>query len=149
MLYCLTVEHVMENVCQLLGITKLNTTSYHPQCDGMVERLSRSLKSMLRENVAKFGGQWDRFLPGVLWAYRNTPHESTREKPSFLLFGMDLRSPTEAALLPLDPVSPCDLDDYREELIVSLSSARQLNSFPHSGSPETLQEAVRQGVNSN
>ena len=47
---------VMEEVCQLLGITKLNTTSYHPQCDGMVERLNRSLKSMLRKHVAKFGG---------------------------------------------------------------------------------------------
>ena len=81
---------------------------------------------MLRKHVAKFGGQWDRFLLGVLWAYRNTPHESTKEKPSFLLFGIDLRSPTEAALLPPDPISPCDGNDYREELMVSLSSAREL-----------------------
>ena len=81
---------------------------------------------MLRKHVAKFGGQWDRFLPGVLWAYRNTPHEPTKEKPSFLLFTIDLRSPTEAALLPPDPISPCDGDDYREELMVSLSSAREL-----------------------
>lgn len=28
----------------------------------------------------KFGPRWDEFLPGVLWAYRNTPHESTKEK---------------------------------------------------------------------
>ena len=88
--------------------------------------MNRSLKSMLRKHVAKFGGQWDCFLPGVLWAYRNTPHESTKEKPSFLLFGIDLRSPTEAALLPPDTVSPCDLSDYREELMLSLSSAREL-----------------------
>ena len=120
------LARVMEEVCQLLGITKLNTTSYHPQCDGMVERLNRSLKSMLRKHVAKFGGQWDRFLPGALWAYRNTPHESTKEKLSFLLFGINLRSPTEAALLPPDPISPCDCDDYREELMVSISSAREL-----------------------
>ena len=130
------LAHVMQDVCQLLGITKLNTTSYHPQCDGMVERLNRSLKSMLRKHVAKFGRQWDRFLPGVLWAYRNTPHESTKEKPSFLLFGMDLRSPTEAALLPPDPVHPGDLEDYREELIASLSSAREL-------AVSSIQEAQR------
>ena len=30
----------------------------------------------------------DRYLPGVVWAYRNSPHESTQEKPSFLLFGI-------------------------------------------------------------
>ena len=91
----------------------------------MVERLNRTLKAMLRKHAAKFGGQWDRYLH-VLWAYRNTPHESTKKKPSFLLFGIDLKSPTEAALLPTDPVSLTDPMDYRKELILSLSSARKL-----------------------
>ena len=116
---------VMQDVCQLLGTTKLNT-AYHPQCDGMVERMNRTLKSMLRKHVAKFGSQWDRYLPGVLWAYRNTPHESTKEKPSFLLYGVDLRSPTEAALLPTEQPGLIEISDYREELILSLSSAREL-----------------------
>ena len=81
------LSHLMQDVCKLLGVTKLNTTAYHPQCDGMVERLNRTLKSMLRKTCAKFGQQWDRFLPGVLWAYRNTPHESTKEKPCFYSSG--------------------------------------------------------------
>ena len=42
---------------------------------------------MIRKYVAKFGSQWDKYLAGVVWAYRNTPHEATQEKPSFLLFG--------------------------------------------------------------
>ena len=42
---------------------------------------------MLRKRVAQFGAQWDKNLSGILWAYRNTPHETTGEKPSFLLFG--------------------------------------------------------------
>ena len=120
------LAHVMKDVCELLGVKKLNTTAYHPQCDGMVERLNRTLKTMLRKHAAKFHGQWDRFLPGVLWAYRNTPHDSTKEKPSFLLFGIDLKSPTEASLLPPDSLDPTDLGSYREELILSLSSAREL-----------------------
>ena len=92
----------------------------------MVERLNRTLKTMLRKHVAKFHGQWDRFLPGVLWAYRNTPHESTKEKPSFLLFGIDLKSPTKASLVPPDPLTPTDQGSYQEELVLSLSSAREL-----------------------
>ena len=119
------LSHIMTDVCQLLGTTKLNTTAYHPQCDGMVERMNRTLKAMLRKHTAKFGRQWDQFLPGVLWAYRNTAHESTLEKPSFLLFGVDLRSPTEAALLPTRDLEGADLSDYREELVLSLSSARE------------------------
>ena len=58
------------------------------------------------------------YLSGVMWACRNTPHESTGEKPSFLLFGVDCQTPTEAALLP-----PAKLEDYWEEVIQSLSSA--------------------------
>ena len=34
--------------------------------------------------------QWDQYLSGVLWAYRNTPHSSTGEKSSILLFGFDI-----------------------------------------------------------
>ena len=120
------LANVMKDVCDLLGIKKLNTTAYHPQCNGMVERLNRTLKAMLRKHAVKFGPQWDRYLPGVLWAYRNTPHDATREKPSFLMFGVDLHSPTEAAIIPAETVYECDVTDYKQELILSLSSAREL-----------------------
>ena len=120
------LSHLMQDVCQLLGTKKLNATAYHPQCDGMVERFNRTLKTILRKHAATFGMQWDRYLPGVLWSYRNTPHESTGEKPSFLLFGVDCRTPTEAAYLPPTALHPADVEEYRQELQLSLSSARQL-----------------------
>ena len=84
------------------------------------------LKSVIRKHVAKFGSQWDKYLAGVLWAYRNTPHEATQEKPSFLLFGIDCKSPTAATLLPPEPLEPAEVSDYRQELVLSLSSARTL-----------------------
>ena len=31
------LSHLMLRICRSLGIIKLNTTSYHPECDGMVE----------------------------------------------------------------------------------------------------------------
>ena len=120
------LSHLMRDVCVLLGTKKLNTTAYHPQCDGLVERYNRTLKTALRKHAARFGPQWDRLLSGVLWAYRNTPHESTHEKPSYLLFGFDCRTPTEAALLQPDGWETVDVVGYREELVMSLSSAREL-----------------------
>jgi len=116
----------MLDVCSKLGITKMNTTAYHPECDGMVKRFNLTLKAMLRKHADKFGIQWDKYLPGLLWAYRNTPHKSTGEKPSFLLFGVDCRTPSESALLPPSSLDPTDVADYREELALSLSSARAL-----------------------
>ena len=91
-----------------------------------VERFNQTLKQILRQHVARFGRQWDWFLPGVLWAYCNTPHSSTGEKPSFLLFGVDLRTPTEAAYLPCSDTQNTTSEDYREELMISLTSAREL-----------------------
>ena len=122
------LSNLMADLCRILGVTKLNTTALHPQCDGAVERFNHTLKTILRKHAAKFGCQWDRFLPGILWAYRNTPHTSTGEKPSFLLYGVDCRSPTEAAFLLTTEVHPMEASDYREELMSSLSSARQLTA---------------------
>lgn len=42
----------------------LNTTANHPECDGTVERFNRTLKMM---QSARFGCQWNKHLPGVLW----------------------------------------------------------------------------------
>ena len=51
---------------------------------------------------------------------------TTGEKPSYLLFGMDLRSPTESELTLPSKLDPILVSDYREESFLSLSSARQL-----------------------
>ena len=36
------LSYLMTDVCSLLGITKLNTTAYHLQCDGLTERFNRT-----------------------------------------------------------------------------------------------------------
>ena len=120
------LSHLMTDVCRLSGIKKLNTTSHHPQCDVMVERFNRTLKTMLRKYAAEFNTQWDRYLSGALWAYHNLPHDSTGEKPSFLLYGVDYRTPTEAVLLPAHTIEPTEVSDYREEIALLLSAARRL-----------------------
>ena len=56
------LSHLMLDICRLLGIEKLNTT-YHPECDGMVERFNRTLKSMLRKRATQFNKQWGNGYP--------------------------------------------------------------------------------------
>ena len=40
----LLLSYLMQDVCKMLGIRKLNTTSHHPQCNGMIERFNHTLK---------------------------------------------------------------------------------------------------------
>ncbi len=62
------LSHLMTDVCKALGIKKLNTTAYHPQCDGLVERFNRTLKAMLRKHASRFGKEWEFF------GHIGTPH---------------------------------------------------------------------------
>ena len=111
------MSELIANVCRLLNIEKVNTSGYHPQTDGLVERFHQTLITMLSMYVQKHGQDWDRYLSYVLYAYRVSAQESTRESPFFLMFGRDPRQPTEEALsCPTNPYM-VDLDDYKSELV--------------------------------
>ena len=125
---------VMQDVCQLLGTTKLNTTAYHRWHVGTHEP---NAQVNATDSCCKIWLPWDRYLPGILCTYRNTAHELTKEKPSFLLYEVDCRSPTEVALLPTDQLGLTEISDYREEFILSHESlqsvlSKQLNSSTNS-----------------
>ena len=120
------MSHLMLDICKKLGIRKLNTTAYHPKCDGMVERFNKTLKTAIRKHAATYGPQWDRYLSGILFAYRNILHDSTGEKPSYLLFGVDCRTPPDAEFLNPTSLQLTDIQDYREELSLSLASPRDI-----------------------
>ena len=78
---------------------------------------------MLAKKVKKNGRDWDVQLPYVLFAYRASMQESTRESPLFLLYGQDPRFPTEVALSPSPKDRNVDVDDFKAELVTGLSTA--------------------------
>ena len=89
------LSKLMEEVYSLLGVRKTNTTAYHPQTDGLVERFNRTLTNMLAKKVKRKNGRdWDVQLPYVLFAYCTSPHESTGESPFFLMYRRDPVLPT-------------------------------------------------------
>ena len=47
---------------------KVNTSAYHPQTDGLVERYNRTLTAMLAITVQNGGRDWDERIPYVLFA---------------------------------------------------------------------------------
>ena len=69
------------------------------------------------------GSDWDTRLPYVLFAYRSSLQESTKESPFFLLYGRDPRIPTSTVLTYERSPYAVDIDDYKSELMVNLSQA--------------------------
>ena len=89
------MSSIMCQLCKLLGIKKINTTPYHPQANGLVENFNGTLKKMLKCYAQEEPTDWDKHIPYVLFAYRESPHESTGYSPFELLYGRRVRGPLE------------------------------------------------------
>ena len=75
------IGKVMAKQYDQIGITKIKTSVYHPEANGLVERFNGTLKVMLRKFVRKRVRNWDKCLPYLLFAYREVPCQSTGYSP--------------------------------------------------------------------
>lgn len=89
------MSRTLQQVYQLLGIKRVRTTPYHPQTDGLVERFNQTLKNMLKKFVSDSGKDWDKWLPYLLFAYREVPQASTGFSPFELLYAHQVRGPLD------------------------------------------------------
>ncbi|CAG2202493.1 unnamed protein product [Mytilus edulis] len=88
-------SHLFHSLCQTFKMDKTRTTALHPQSDGMVERLNRTIEDILSKFIAKDQRDWDLHLPLAMMAYRSSVHESTGYSPSMLMFGREIELPVD------------------------------------------------------
>ena len=120
------LSKLMMEIYKLLGVKKVNTTAYHPQCDSLVERFNRSLIDMLSKTVQTHGQDWDEKLPFVLFAYRASIQQSILESPFYLMYGRDPQLPTDAILVPEPDRKYVEVQDFRSEMVMGISQAWKL-----------------------
>ena len=81
------MSSLLQEMYLMLNISRLRTSPYHPQTDGLTERFNGTLKSMIRKFTASNQKDWDKHLPYLLFAFREVPQESTEFSPFDLLYG--------------------------------------------------------------
>jgi Integrase core domain len=84
-----------------LGFRHAMTTAYHPQANGMVERLRRQLKDALR--ARQCGAAWLDHLPWVVLGLRAAPKDDSAVSAAEVVFGGQLVLPNQLPVRP-DPV---------------------------------------------
>ena len=119
------LSKVVKSICNMVNTSKVNTTSYHPECDGLVERFNHTLTTILSMYVSEHQKDWDHFIPYALFAYRTSVQASTKETPFYLMYGRDPRLPIDASLLEAQETYQ-DTNDYRSVLADRFLEARKL-----------------------
>ena len=103
------VSDLFKRVCKLLKIKKIQTTAYHPQSNGALERSHRPLVEYLRSMVDDNPSSWDDWLGEAAAVHNHTPHSGSKNTPIYALYGYHRPLPSN---LQKDPEPVYNFDDY-------------------------------------
>ena len=68
------MSEVFRNTCKILKIKKFQSTAFHPECQGIIERSHRVLAKYLRHYVSEDQTNWDSWVPFATYVYNTTQH---------------------------------------------------------------------------
>ncbi len=74
-------------LCYVLGIKRKQSTAFHPQTDGHIERQNSIIEAYLRAFVNWESNNWARLLLMAEFAYNNAKNASTGHTPFKLNYG--------------------------------------------------------------
>ena len=88
-------NQLMAQLKKNCGVMGSRTTPYHPEGNGQVERMNRTLLQMLKTLTERQKSNWKESLNKLMFAYNSTRSEVTGFSPFYLLFGRSPRLPVD------------------------------------------------------
>lgn len=86
------LSEVMQQLTKICGVKIQHTTAYHPQSNGRIERLHRTLKTALKSQSS---AKWSDTLPTVLLGLRAAIQEVSNSTIAQMVYGQSIRLPGE------------------------------------------------------
>ena len=81
------LSNLMQEVYKWFSIKKLNTTAYHPEANGLVERFNQTILNILNTLCDYEKEHWSSYLAAATWAYNTSMQEALKESPYVVLYG--------------------------------------------------------------
>jgi hypothetical protein len=95
------LSHFWRTMWLKLGTKLLFSTTYHPQTDGQIEVVNRTLSTLLWAILKSNLKLWEECLPHIEFASNRSVHSTTKLSPFQVVYGFNPRAPID--LLPLPP----------------------------------------------
>ena len=122
------LSKIVLEVCRIMRTHKLNTSSYHPQCNAIQERYNAVILDTISHYVNEFHTDWDQYITAIQFAYRTTPAEnSVGFSPFFLLYGREARLPLDVTLTSDCNYAEQNLREHIHHLISQLEIVRKIS----------------------
>ena len=77
---------VIEEMCKILGIMRLQTMPYHPQTNGLVETSHQMIMQMIRKLGEDKKADWPSHLVEIVHAYNANHSAVMGYSPHYLMF---------------------------------------------------------------
>ena len=115
------ISAIMQSYTQKHGTEQRFTTTYHPECNGQIERLHRWIKERLtliccdtgKDFINNKEDDWAEYLDIIQYTYNATPNKMTNFTPSELMIGRKLKLPLDTE----DPINPFDMRNTPKEYV--------------------------------
>jgi len=91
-------SELFQELCVLLNVQKLRTSSFKASTNGTLERLHRTLNSLLAKVISKDHRNWHLLLPYLMCAYRASIHSSSGFTPNKLFLGREVCLPVDIVI---------------------------------------------------
>ena len=107
---------IVHELCKLLDVRQTRTTAYHPQTDGISERLMRTIKPMIKAYLTSTKqDDWDENLNALSFAYNTARHETTKFSPFYLMFMRYPKIPLDLFERQIEPTLHLNPNEYAEQ----------------------------------
>ncbi|KAJ8708901.1 hypothetical protein PYW07_013505 [Mythimna separata] len=116
------ISKVMVELCNILGINKILSTSYHHESIGSLENVHKTLGAYLRIQTNNNPSSWSSWIPYWCFSYNTTVNTVTKYKPYELVFGKICMLPSNLQGESVEPLY--NFDDYPLEFKYRLQRAQ-------------------------
>ena len=120
-------SRAFNNLCKYYNIEKVESTAYHQQCNGKVEKFGKFLADTISTTLKSDQGNWDKLIDTALFTYRISLNRTLNDNPFFLIYGRDPTLPQDL-FLPLTnrnsrAVNEQDIYEYKAKQLKVLKEA--------------------------